>query len=159
MRIVALWAWCFLVWVLLTWTPQPEQLAFGAGSAAMVAVLLAPLGPVAGPWALLRPDRLRNLAVLAALAAVRMVAANLRLSRRIWSPSRPLRSGMVIARTTKSSEAALTAVGIITSLIVDNQLVDVDRAGRRLQYHAVEVPEGDPAEQINAPVERRLWSE
>lgn len=156
-RFLALWAWCFLVWVLLTWTPQPEQIIFGMIDTAVVAAALAPLGGWAGPWRLLRrPDRL---IILALTSAVRMVQANLRLSRRVWSPSRPLRSGMVIVPTTKSSEAGLTAVGVLTSLIVDNQIVDVDRSGHRLQYHAVDVPDRDPAEHINAPVERRLWND
>jgi multicomponent Na+:H+ antiporter subunit E len=50
-------------------------------------------------------------------------------------------------------------VGLITSVIVDNQLVDVDRSRAQLQYHAVEVPEDGPEqarEAINGPVEQHL---
>jgi hypothetical protein len=48
---------------------------------------------------------------------------------------------------------------MVTSLIVDNQLVDLDRRAGQLQYHAVEVPEGGPEEArkaINGPVEDLL---
>jgi multicomponent Na+:H+ antiporter subunit E len=156
-RVVALVCWAFSAWVLLTWTSMAETLLFGAGAAVVVAVALSPLGDVVRPWRLLDPRRLVAAVWLGLVAAGRVVMANLRLSWRIWSPSRPLRSGMVIAATEESSDAGLTAVGLLTSVTVDNQLVDVDRAGHRLQYHAVAVPDGDPEqvrEVINGPVER-----
>ena len=158
-RVVALFCWAFSVWVLLTWTLTPEQMLFGAAIAAAVAVALAPLGPVAGPWRLLAPRRLAATAALLVMAARRVVLANLRLSRLIWDPRLPLRSGMVIVPTSQRSAGGLTAVGLVTSLIVDNQLVDLDRDGAQLQYHAVEVPEGGPErarEAINGPVEDLL---
>jgi multicomponent Na+:H+ antiporter subunit E len=156
-RVVALFCWTFLVWMLLTWTSMTETLLFGAGIAAAVAFALAPLGDVVRPWVALRPRRLVVLARLSLVVAGRVVMANLRLSRRIWAPSRPLRSGMVVAATRASSPGGLTAVGLLTSVIVDNQLVDVDRFGHRLHYHAVAVPDGDPEQvrdAINGPVER-----
>lgn len=156
-RVVALFCWAFLIWVLLTWTRMLETLLFGAGIAAAVAVALAPLGEVAPPWRLLNPRRLAAACWLGLVAAGRMMTANLRLARRIWAPSRPLRSGMVIAATRATSDGDLTAVGLLTSVIVDNQLVDLHRSGHRLQYHAVAVPDGDAEhvrDAINGPVER-----
>ena len=47
----------------------------------------------------------------------------------------------------------------ISSLIVDNQLVDLDARAHELQYHAVAVPDGgqeQAREQINGPVEELL---
>jgi multicomponent Na+:H+ antiporter subunit E len=158
-RVVALFCWAFLAWVLLTWTLTLEQLLTGAAIAAAAALALAPLGEVAGPWRLLAPRRLAAICALIALAAVRIVTANLRLSRLIWTPRMRLRSGMVITPTAERSAAGLTAVGLITSLIVDNQLVDLDPSSAQLQYHAVEVPEGAPTEvraKINGPVEDLL---
>ena len=129
-RMIALFCWAFGVWVLLTWTLTLEQMLFGAGISVAVAVALAPLGDVAGPWRLLAPRRLAAAARLLVLAARRIVLANLRLSWLIWHPRPPLRSGMVIVPTTERSAGGLTAVGLITSLIVDNQLVDLDRRPR-----------------------------
>ena len=57
------------------------------------------------------------------------------------------------------TDGGLTAVGLITSVIVDNQLIDLDRSRHELQYHAVAVTTEDPEEnskQMNAPVERQL---
>ena len=158
-RVIALFCWAYGVWVLLTWTRTAEQLLFGAGIAAVVAVCLAPLGAVTGPWRLLTPRALAGSVVLLALAVRQAIAANLRLSRLIWDPhlKRRLRTGMIIIPTTRESAGGLTTVGLVTSAIVDNQLIDLDRSRKQLQYHAVEVPPPDQAgEHINGPVERIL---
>ena len=158
-RLLSLAAWAFLVWVLLTWTRTVEQLAFGAASAVVVALVLAPLGTVVAPWRLAEPARLRRLLRVLASSLVRIVVANLRLSRRVWSPSRPLRSGMLVVPTEMTTPGGLAAIGMLTSVIVDNQLVDLDPARRLLQYHAVWVTTEDPEqarEQVNGPLERLL---
>jgi multicomponent Na+:H+ antiporter subunit E len=158
-RVAGLACWAFLVWVLLTWTLSAEQLIFGAVIALVVAVALAPLGAVAGPWRLLRPRALAGGVWLLIVAAGRVLLANLRLSRRIWDPRRPLASGMVIAPTRERTDGGLAAVGVISSLIVDNQIVDLDVRAHELQYHAVSVPEGGAGtvyEEVNGPVEDLL---
>ena len=159
-RVIAGFCWAYGVWVLLTWTRTAEQLLFGAGIAAVVAVALAPLGEVARPWRLLTPRALAGCAVLLWLAVRQAIAANLRLSRLIWDPHlrRRLRTGMIIVPTSQETAGGLTTVGLVTSAIVDNQLIDLDRSRRQLQYHAVEVPHSreQAVEHINGPVEAIL---
>ena len=158
-RLLRLGAWAFAVWVLLTWTRTAEQLLAGLVAAAAVAVALAPLGEVAAPWRLAEPRRLATLARLLVASLGRIVAANVQLAWRVWSPRRPLRSGMLVVPTELATDGGLAAVGLLTSLIVDNQLVDLDPPRRRLQYHAVWVETRDPAgarRRINGPVERLL---
>src|SRR5581483_11542116 len=116
-RAVAASTWAFLAWLLLTWTRTAEQLLFGAGLAVLTGLVCATLGPVAPPWALLRPARLAAVVRLVAFAAVEIVRANLSLSRRIWTPGRPLRPGMVIVPTELDGDGGQTAVALITSLI------------------------------------------
>lgn len=156
-RALALGLWAYGVWLILTWTATAEQLIFGAVLAALCGVAMAPLGNVVGPWKLLDPRRIVALLRLGGYAAVQIVRANVELARRIWAPSRPLASGMVIVPTLARTDGELAATGVITSLIVDNQIVDLDRSDNALQYHAVEIPMSEqPAEEINAPVERRI---
>jgi multicomponent Na+:H+ antiporter subunit E len=158
-RVVGLFCWAFGVWTLLTWTFTAEQEIFGAAVALAVAVALAPLGTVAGPWLLLRPRALAGAVRLVLATAWRSLLANLRLARRIWDPRRPLSSGMVITPTRERTDGALAAVGVISSLIVDNQIVDLDPDAHELQYHAVAVPQGGPEQarqRINGPVEDLL---
>jgi multicomponent Na+:H+ antiporter subunit E len=161
-RMAALTCWCYGVWVLLAWTLTLEQLVVGGLVSLVAAALLSPLGEVPGPWRLLRPRALYALAGVTAVALRRILVANVRLARRIWSPSRPLRSGLVVVPTTQRSLLGLTVVGLVSSLIVDNQIVDVDRPRGRLLYHAVDVPPPDPQQardQVNGPLERFLPSE
>jgi multicomponent Na+:H+ antiporter subunit E len=155
-RVIALTAWAYAVWILLTWTATVEDLLVGAVVALGCGIAFAPLGEVATPWATLRPRRLAALVLLAGECAARIVAANLSLTRRILSPSRPLHSGMVIVPTEARSDAELAATGVLTSLVVDNQFVDLQRDRHRLQYHAMTVPDGPARESVNGPLERRI---
>jgi multicomponent Na+:H+ antiporter subunit E len=141
-RIAALAAWAYAVWILLTWTATVEDLLVGAVIALAYGIALAPLGEVVGPWTAMRPRRIGALVMLVAECVARIVVANLSLTRRILSPSRPLRSGMVVVATEARSDGELAATGVLTSLVVDNQLVDLDRSRRRPQYHAMAVPAG-----------------
>jgi multicomponent Na+:H+ antiporter subunit E len=159
-RRVALGVWAYAAWVLLTWTPfTAETEGFGLATAVAVAFALAPLGDVARPWLIADPRRLAAVLRLLGGTLRGIVVANLKLARLIWSPSLPLHSGMVIVPTDARTDGGLAAVGLISSLIVDNQIVDVDRGRHLLQYHAVTVPEGGrraAREAINGPVERML---
>jgi multicomponent Na+:H+ antiporter subunit E len=158
LRFLSVTVWAYGVWIVLTWTRTAEQLCVGLVIALLVSAALSPLGRVAAPWSVLRPRRLLAVLMLGCTALVRVVVANGRLTRRIWLPSRPLRSGMIIVETSARTDGELAAVGLISSLIVDNQLVDLDRDAHRLQYHALDVPpRGErAAARINGPVERFL---
>ena len=66
---------------------------------------------------------------------------------------------MLIVPTMARSEGAMTAVGLITSVIVDNQLVDLDDDRHELQYHAVWIELEEPNEnrdRINGLIEERI---
>ena len=157
---LALTTWAYAVWLLLTWTLTAEQLLVGLGIAVLTGAALAPLVPAAvAPWQLLQPGRYVALIRLLTTGAWAVLRANVALSVRIWKPSRPLRSGMVVVPTECTGDGGLAAVGIITSLVVDNQVVEVDQRLRLMRYHCIEVPDGTPAERredINGAVERRL---
>jgi multicomponent Na+:H+ antiporter subunit E len=158
-RVAALSLWCFGIWVLLTWTRAWSQVLFGAAVSIAVGGACSFMGPVFRPWRLLSPVRLLGIARLSVSALGRIVKANLSLSRRIWSPSLPLRTGMVIVPTKRRSEGEVAAAGLLSSLIVDNQIVDVDRRRHEFQYHCVWVRSEDPDENyetVNGPVEAHL---
>jgi multicomponent Na+:H+ antiporter subunit E len=152
---LACWAW--LVWLLLTWTATAEQLIFGGALAVLCGLAMAPLGRVVAPWSLLVPRRLVAVLALAGYAGGRIVRANVSLARRVWAPSRPLASGMVVVSTRARTDGELAATGVLTSLVVDNQVVDLDRSERVLLYHTLEArPPGERENSINAPIEARI---
>ncbi len=97
------------------------------------------------------------MAAVAVLSVARIVWANVVLAWRVWSPSRPIRTGMLVVPAGVSTDGAITAIGLLGSIIVDHQLVDLERG--RLQYHAVWVESEDPddaRERINGRMERLL---
>jgi multicomponent Na+:H+ antiporter subunit E len=155
----ALWVWCMLAWVLLTWTATIEQLLTGALLAAAVASCLVLLGGAVRPWLVLHPARLVRLAGLVGTVLWRSLRASTELAIRAWAPGPPVRPGMLLVPTEARSPAEYAAVGLLSSLVVDNQIVDVDEARHRLQYHAVNVTSEDPEanrREINGPIERWL---
>ncbi len=156
-RVAALALWSGAAWVLLTWTATVEQAAYGVAVAVTVAVALSPLGPATRPWRLLRPRRLGRMAAVGATSLARILRANLGLARRVWSPSLPLRTGMLVVPTDLRTDGTVTVLGLLGSLIVEYQLVDLEPG--RLQYHAVWVASEDPDEArelINGRVEHLL---
>jgi multisubunit Na+/H+ antiporter MnhE subunit len=65
----------------------------------------------------------------------------------------------VIVPTDLTTEGGLVAVALITSVIVDNQIVDLDVKRRELLYHGVWIPSVAPRanyERMNGPIERYL---
>jgi multicomponent Na+:H+ antiporter subunit E len=145
----------FWVWVLLTWTLTAEFLIVGA--VLSIAVTVATLPIYAGTGRVrITPRRVWLVLRLAGRTLPGVIVANLSLARRIWSPHMPLRTGMVVVPTKARTDAGLTAVGVVTSLIVDNQIVDIDRSRNRLLYHAVVVPDGDSRaayDAVNGPID------
>jgi multicomponent Na+:H+ antiporter subunit E len=159
MRVVAVATWCYLVWVALSWTATVEFAVAGLLVSLAVGLALSPLGHLPGPWTLLRPRRAAAVLALGTWVLVDSTASSLRLAARIWTPRRPLASGMVIVPTRARTDAELAAVGILTSLVVDSQLVDLARADDELQFHVLQAPAGgaeDARRAINGPVERLL---
>lgn len=156
-RVAALTAWCFLSWVLLTWTATVEVLLVGAAVALACALLLAPLGEVVGPWALLRPRRLVRSVALAWVLAGRVVRANVSMARWIWTGNQRLRTGIVLVPSRLRTEPGIGGTGLLSSLVVDNQVVDVDPSRQEMLYHCVDVPpEEERDETVNGWLEKRL---
>ena len=153
---VSIFGVCYLIWTLLNWTLTLEVLTVGAGVSALITLALLPLFADAGTIRI-TPRRLGRALELGLFAAGKVVVANVQLARRIWAPSRPIRTGMVVVPTQVRTDAGLCGVGLVTSLIVDNQITDVDRVRNRMLYHAIVVPDPESAyDDINGPVDRRI---
>jgi multicomponent Na+:H+ antiporter subunit E len=148
--------WCLVAWVLLTWTATVEVIVTGLLVSALCALAVTRLGPLPAPWCVLRPSVAIPLARLAGSLAVRMVSANVRMAARIWSGDPPPRTGMIVVPTRARDEGRLGAVGLLTSLVVDNQVVDVDPSSNEMLYHCLDVPEGDRYDAVNGPLEQRI---
>jgi len=137
--LISSFVWSFLCWLVLTWSTEIEQLLSGALLAIAVAAANHGLGTVARPWAVVAPRRLTALVRLAAVTSWRLLVAGMSLSRAVWfGGSRPP-SGLVTIDTDERRDGGLAAVGLLTSLTPDNQLVDLDRQRSVLLYHTLRV--------------------
>lgn len=99
----------------------PEQLIVGA---VLAALALAPFGRAIGPRWFLTPRRVLAVVRLVAATSGRVAIANVKLSARIWNPRRPLSSGTIVVATHEHNDGDLAAMGLISALVVDNQIVD-----------------------------------
>lgn len=149
-QLFSTFTWAFACWLLLTWSTAPEQLLSGALLAIAVAAGSYGLGTVARPWALLDPRRLAALVKLSVVVLIGLLRAGMALSRVAWSRDARPRSGMVLVDTCEDRDGGLAAIGLLTSLTPDNQLVDVDRRRSRLLYYTLRVCT-DEGEQRAAP--------
>lgn len=50
LRLLALWSWSYVIWMLLLWTLTAEVLGTGVVVCVVLAIALSWTGPVAGPW-------------------------------------------------------------------------------------------------------------
>ena len=149
-------AWCFLAWLMLSLSVSVESLVTGLVLSLGAAAALSPLGEVPGPWTLLRPRRVGATAPPGGWAGGRLHARE--------PPDGPARVDAPPAaahgdgrrRDAARTDGQVGAVGLLTSLVVDNQVIDVDLDERTMLYHCVEVPRGEPYDAVNGPVERRL---
>jgi multicomponent Na+:H+ antiporter subunit E len=114
---------------------------------------------VVPPWRVLAPRRLTALARLVGRTLWHVSGANVDLARRIWTPSLPITPGVVIVPTRMTGDAGLTTMGVLTSLVVDNQVIDLNPSASTALFHCIEVP-GDTVDErraaINGPTEQAI---
>jgi len=160
-RTAALFAWCYLVWLLLTLTPTVEVFLVGVPVGLLCAALLAPLAPAAGPWRLLRPATALHWLRATVRLGASIVRANVMMARLVWTRNVRPPSGMVVVPSRTGDTDLLATTGLLSSLVVDNQVVDVDPSRSELMYHCIEVPpeDADAYDLVNGPVERLVSDE
>jgi multicomponent Na+:H+ antiporter subunit E len=157
MDCLSLFCWCLPLWLLLSGTVSTEVLVTGVAVAVFSTWVLVPLGGVRGPSALLRPKRVLPVAKLAGTLSWQVCRANLVMARRVWSREPPPRTGMVVVTTQARGLGPVAAVGLLTSLVVDNQVVDVDLASNQMLYHCLDVPPaGKRYDDTIGPIEGRV---
>jgi multicomponent Na+:H+ antiporter subunit E len=138
--VAALVVWGYGVWTLLTWTATVEFLVAGVLVASACALVSALLGRATAPWALLSPRRLTAELRLGWTLLVRVTIANIGMARRIWTPRLPVHTGIVEVTSRSRDTTRMAATGLLTSLVVDNQVVDLDPSTKETLYHCVDVP-------------------
>ncbi len=146
-----------LLWVLLTGTLDPQELAAGGAVALLVpavagrrlAILNGMRLTLAAPWHLLR---------YLAYFCVALFLANLDLARRVLSPSLPLHPGVVAVRTGLRSD--LGRLLLANSITLTPGTLSVDVRDDHILVHWIDVSPGTDPEaatrRIAASFESRI---
>lgn len=121
-RSVVLGAWLTLVWTALWGDARPPTMVAGAVVAALVIALSGPAPPAPEPL------RVRPLAVLrlGGWFAVKLVEANLLVSREVVTPSNAIREAVVAVRLHTASEGLVTLVANMISLTPGTLVLEIE---------------------------------
>lgn len=143
-----LFVWLMVVWVALWGSPSPANLLGGAAVALAVGVTF-PLPPL--PTVLrLRPW---PLFVLVVRFLADLVVSSFEVAALAWRPRRP---GVAVVRTqvATTSEAVLTMVGELTSLVPGTIVLETDSANRAIYLHCLGTDTMQDVETVRRRVRR-----
>ncbi len=144
------------LWLLLTWTFDPQELVAGAVVSALVALPTHARFTAKGlRW--LHPMRLLCLVLYIPIFLWEMIKANLDVAYRVLHPKRPIRPGIVRTKTRLASNLGKVTVANSITLTPGTITLEVD--GDDLYIHWIYVRETDPErvyEAIPGPFEKCL---
>lgn len=139
-KLLALFLFAFLVWMMVTWSFDPANLVLGALVASAVAWLLADVELEEAPLLLL-PQRLMWALAYVPVLFLYVVQANLDVAYRVLHPALPIRPGIVKARTRLKSPSG--RVLLANSITLTPGTLSVDLVDDVLYIHRINVPVED----------------
>ncbi|MCU0611321.1 MAG: Na+/H+ antiporter subunit E [Candidatus Eisenbacteria bacterium] len=139
----------FLLWLALTWSLTPSDIAAGVFISIVIAVILGDIYPE-HPQAVFDPKRLFWLAVYVPYFLYFMVRANLDVAYRVIHPDMPIRPGIVKVKTTLRGDIGKLALA--NSITLTPGTLSVDIVGDDLYIHWINVTTMDPEEQTGTIV-------
>jgi multicomponent Na+:H+ antiporter subunit E len=132
----------FLVWLLLNWRPDEQEIIIGALAAALVAYLTGGLFTT-------RPHLFRHVSrylwflYYIPVFIWECVKANIDVAFRVIHPAKPLNPGIVKVKTSLKNDTALTFLANSITLTPGTLTVDVDKKNGILYIHWIDVKSKD----------------
>lgn len=133
----------FVLWLLLTWSLNPSDIAAGVFFSIVIAIVLSDIYPD-NPQTVFQPVRWFWALVYIPYFFYYMVRANLDVAYRVIHPDMPVRPGIVKVKTTLQGDVARTALANSITLTPGTLSVDVE--GDTLYVHWINVSTDDPEE-------------
>ena len=140
----------FLIWLLLTWSLDYQQLAAGLILSVLVTFFVADTFP-SRPGRLLNPVRWFWLLLYLPYFLYYVVKANLDVAYRVLHPDIPIHPGIVKVKTTLTTEMGKAFLANSITLTPGTLVVDI--VDQDLYVHWINVTTQDPAEQTKLIVE------
>lgn len=151
MKQLAFFVALMVIWLLLTWPCDGQELAAGL---VLSVVIAAVLGSIYGeePKRLFNPVRWFWFVVYVLYFIYYCIRANLDVAYRVLHPDVPIRPGIVKVRTSLTSDIAKTFLA--NSITLTPGTLTVDIKDQDYYIHWIYVTTDDPAEQTDTIVKR-----
>jgi multicomponent Na+:H+ antiporter subunit E len=133
----------FILWMLLTWSLQWQDVAVGAVFSVLVSLLAGSILPVTSTG-LLDPRRWFWLMVYLPFFLYQCVKANFDVAYRVLHPDMPIRPGIVKVRTELTTDLGKTFLA--NSITLTPGTLSVDVVGQDFYVHWINVKGEDPEE-------------
>lgn len=128
-----------IVWLLLTWSVDYQQVATGVVMSVLVAAFVGDVFPQQ-PSRLVNPVRLFWLILYIPYFFYYCLQANLDVAYRVLHPDLPIRPGIIKVRTSLTTDMAKTFLANSITLTPGTLVVDID--GQDLYVHVINLREG-----------------
>ncbi len=140
-----------LLWLLMTWSLDYQQLAAGVLASILVTVLISDMFPQR-PGRLLSPRRWLWMLMYLPYFLYYCVRANLDVAYRVLHPDIPIRPGIVKVKTSLKTDMGKTFLANSITLTPGTLTIDID--GQDLYVHWINITTEDPAEQTHDIVDK-----
>ncbi len=139
-----------VIWLLLTWSLNPQEVLAGVLLSGLVTALLSRLYRVEKK--LFQPKRWLWAVLYVPYFLYYCVKANLDVAYRVLHPDMPIRPGIIKVKTTLKSEAA--KVTLANSITLTPGTLTIDIEGDDFYVHWINITTDDPEEQATIIIER-----
>jgi len=141
----------FILWLLLTWSLQPQELIVGLALSLLLSLLLHDIF-LQGSQKLVQPARYFWFLIYLPVFFYYVVVANLDVAYRVLHPDMPIRPGIVKVRTSLTSDMGRTFLA--NSITLTPGTLTVDIVGDHLYIHWINITTEDPQEETAIIVRR-----
>lgn len=141
----------FILWLLLTWSLQPQELIVGLALSLLLSLLLHDIF-LQGSQKLVQPTRYFWFLIYLPIFFYYVVVANLDVAYRVLHPDMPIRPGIVKVRTSLTSDMGRTFLA--NSITLTPGTLTVDIIGDHLYIHWINITTEDPQEETAIIVRR-----
>jgi|YelNatPaOPRAMG01_1025707.scaffolds.fasta_scaffold02040_18 multicomponent Na+:H+ antiporter subunit E len=133
---VILFIGLFLVWVLITWSVQPQELLTGAVLVFVVTLFMRPVYPLLEG---VRPGVMPLIHMVAYVFIFiwQLILANIDVAKRVLSPSLPINPGIVKVKTNLKSP--LAKMMLTSSITLTPGTLSLDVQGDEIFIHWIDV--------------------
>ena len=139
-----------LIWLLMTWSLDYQQLGAGVLASILVTVFISDMFPQR-PGRLLSPRRWFWMLLYLPYFLYYCVRANLDVAYRVLHPDIPIRPGIVKVKTSLETDMGKAFLANSITLTPGTLTIDID--GQDLYVHWINITTEDPAEQTHEIVD------